>query len=59
LRLSVPVRLSITLSRVGQHGRAKEGEMAGLYLIRDPPGARWWKQADRQGSAALLKLSGP
>jgi hypothetical protein len=66
VRLSVPVRFSYYLSRVGQHGRAKEGEKPGLYLIRDPVGRNKLRNRGRQRSpaqsqrnATLLKLGGP
>jgi hypothetical protein len=52
VRLSVPVRFSYYLSRVGQHGRAKEGEKPGLYLIRDPVGRNKLKNRGRQRSPA-------
>lgn len=64
VRLSVPVRFSYYLSRVGEHGRAKEGEEPGLYLIRDPVGRNKLMDMGRQRStfvqrnAAVLKLGG-
>jgi hypothetical protein len=64
VRLSVPVRFSYYLSRVGQHGRAKEGKEPGLYLIRDPVGRNKLMDKGRQCStivqrdAMLLKLGG-
>lgn len=55
MRLSVPVRPSYYLSRVGQQGRAKEGEEPSLYLIHDPVGRnklinRGWQRATQHSS---------
>ncbi len=46
------MRFPYYLSRVGQHGRAKEGEEPGLYLIRDPVGRNKLINRGRQRGTA-------